>query len=278
MNRFQNEKSPKLLNLACGAKVSKVGNWVNVDYASPLDNVLKMNILDGLNFSDNSFDVVYTAQFIEHLTLKEAEKILHEIHRVLKPGGVLRIVTPDLEELSRSYLQYLDKLKNEFNADDEKKYEWIRIELFDQIVRDYSGGEMNKFVKKCDENMKKYLLERIGYTFSTFSQPTKNNKKYTSLTDLLNIIPRVGKKIVRTILENVVSKSSRIGRFRQSGEVHRYMHDVYSLTHLLESQGFSSITKIDPYTSAISDWDKYELDVINGQPDGPFALYVEAKV
>ena len=106
----------------------------------------------------------------------------------------------------------------------------------------------------------------------------ENNKKYTSLTDLLNIIPRVGKKIVRTILENVVSKSSRIGRFRQSGEVHRYMHDVYSLTHLLESQGFSSITKIDPYTSAISDWDKYELDVINGQPDGPFALYVEAKV
>lgn len=60
--------------------------------------------------------------------------------------------------------------------------------------------------------------------------------------------------------------------------MHRYMHDMNSLTHLLESQGFSSITKIDPFTSTIFDWVKYELDLINGQPDGPFSLYLEAKV
>ena len=137
---------------------------------------------------------------------------------------------------------------------------------------------MGEFIKKCDENMKKYLLERIGYTFSSFCQPVSNNRKYTSLTDLLSILPRMVKKMVKITSESVLSKSSKIGRFRQSGEVHRYMHDIYSLTRLLESQGYSSITKNNPYTSAISGWDKYGLDVINGQPDGPLALYVEAKV
>ena len=38
-------------------------------------------------------------------------------------------------------------------------------------------------------------------------------QKYTLLTALLIVISRMGKKIVRTILENVVSKSIRVFRF-----------------------------------------------------------------
>jgi len=97
MNEQRSNAQPYLLNLACGAKVSPVGNWANVDYSSPMENVIEMNILDGLTFPDGSFDVVYTAQFVEHLMPQEAAMVLREIRRVLKPGGVLRIVTPDME-------------------------------------------------------------------------------------------------------------------------------------------------------------------------------------
>ena len=97
----------RLLNLACGSKVSDTGNWIDVDFMSPIDSVIEMNILKGLNFEDNFFDVVYSAQFIEHLTLEQAVAVWNEINRVLKPGGVVRIVTPDFEELAKSYIHYL---------------------------------------------------------------------------------------------------------------------------------------------------------------------------
>lgn len=277
MNYEQSNPYPYLLNLACGAKVSTVGNWVNIDFSSPMENVIEMNILDGLTFTDGSFDAVYTAQFVEHLTLQEATVVLREIFRVLKPGGVLRIVTPDMEELARTYLQHLDNLKSNEDADEANKYDWIRIEIFDQIVRDHSGGELKKFVERCDETMKAYLSERIGYTFCSFSAPRQSGRNYISMSRLLRVLKKVPKKLVRVIADRIESRSKKIGRFRQSGEVHRYMHDVYSLTRLLKAGGFSSITRVDPYTSAIPDWGGYELDVIKGQPDGPLALYVEAK-
>ena len=276
MNQQQRKTQPYLLNLACGAKVSTVGNWANVDYSSPVEGVTEMNILKGISFPDGSFDAVYTAQFIEHLTPKETIVVLREIHRVLKSGGILRIVTPDMEELARTYLQQLDYLKMTDNAHEENKYDWIRIEIFDQIVRDHSGGEMKYFVENCDKNMKAYLSERIGYTFSSFSVHRQPRRSFSSLS-VLKVLKKFPKKLFRMITRRIESKSLQIGRFRQSGEVHRYMHDVYSVTRLLKEANFSPITRVNAYTSAISDWEQYELDVINGQPDAPLALYVEAR-
>ena len=138
MKNIIDDTNIKLLNLACGSKVSAQGNWTNIDFSSPIKGVMEMNILKRLNFPDNSFSVVYSAQFIEHLTLEQAENVLNEVNRVLKPGGVLRLVTPDLEELTNSYLNALKTLKNSKNSFDINKYNWIRIETFDQISNIYN--------------------------------------------------------------------------------------------------------------------------------------------
>jgi SAM-dependent methyltransferase len=44
-------------------------------------------------FADNSFDVVITFQVIEHI--QDDTSFLREIHRVLKPGGLVIITTPN---------------------------------------------------------------------------------------------------------------------------------------------------------------------------------------
>lgn len=51
----------------------------------------------GLPFADNSFDCIIAAEIIEHVS--EPEKFVHELHRVVKPGGVLIISTPYKEVL-----------------------------------------------------------------------------------------------------------------------------------------------------------------------------------
>ena len=54
-------------------------------------------------FDDDTFEAVYTSHLLEHLDPDVAQRCLHEIHRVLAPGGVLRIAVPDLDGVVSQY-------------------------------------------------------------------------------------------------------------------------------------------------------------------------------
>ena len=56
--------------------------------------------------ASGTVDVVYSSHMIEHLDRREASGFLAECLRVLKPGGVLRLVAPDLRW---SILEYMEK-------------------------------------------------------------------------------------------------------------------------------------------------------------------------
>ncbi|MGQ0845814.1 MAG: class I SAM-dependent methyltransferase [Sporichthyaceae bacterium] len=116
------------LNLGSGPVA--VGGWVNID-RSP--NVLldrmpaikralrKMNVIgDGhmqpwsrdivrgnitaLEYPDNSVAAVYSSHTLEHIYFAEAEQVIAEAHRVLRPGGVLRLALPDAQAMAREFL------------------------------------------------------------------------------------------------------------------------------------------------------------------------------
>jgi SAM-dependent methyltransferase len=61
---------------------------------------------ESLQFDDREFDFVLTTDFFEHITIEQKRKVLSEISRVLKPGGVLVIKTPNL-----TYLRLVVTLK-----------------------------------------------------------------------------------------------------------------------------------------------------------------------
>lgn len=107
---------PKL-NLGCGGQV--VDGWTNVDYAlgarlattpvlGPLARRLKLfrmewnpkihihDLTKPLPWRDGSMDACYTSHTLEHMSRDEGARLVHEAFRVLKPGGVLRVVVPDL--------------------------------------------------------------------------------------------------------------------------------------------------------------------------------------
>lgn len=54
--------------------------------------------------TSGSVAAVYSSHMIEHLDRAEARAFLAEVLRVLQPGGVLRIVAPDLFKLVNTYL------------------------------------------------------------------------------------------------------------------------------------------------------------------------------
>jgi SAM-dependent methyltransferase len=58
---------------------------------------------EGLPYSDNFFDVVYSKSVIEHFYYPE--RLFTEIHRVLKPGGLVLTLCPDWEFNYRIYFE-----------------------------------------------------------------------------------------------------------------------------------------------------------------------------
>ena len=91
-----------MLNVGCGQRFH--ADWVNVDLVPADSSVRACDISKGLPFDDGQFDAVYHSHVLEHLDPAAGRALLAECLRVLKPGGVVRIVVPDLEQIATCLL------------------------------------------------------------------------------------------------------------------------------------------------------------------------------
>jgi predicted SAM-dependent methyltransferase len=66
-------------------------------------DILIHDVRKPLPFADSSVDAVYASHLLEHLYRDEAERLLKECARVLRPGGAVRIVVPDLRAIVGEY-------------------------------------------------------------------------------------------------------------------------------------------------------------------------------
>lgn len=57
-----------------------------------------------LPLADHVADTLYSSHMLEHLDRDGAACFLREAQRVLRPGGILRLLVPDLQVLVKSYL------------------------------------------------------------------------------------------------------------------------------------------------------------------------------
>lgn len=58
-----------------------------------------------LPFPDSSFDLVYMSHVLEHVPWFLTVRILSDMRRLLRNGGVLEVWVPDLAKLVRGYLE-----------------------------------------------------------------------------------------------------------------------------------------------------------------------------
>jgi len=91
-----------LVNLGSGHY--PLAGWVNVDLDLDSRPDVCADFKGGLPFRDGCADFMHTEDFIDTLELEQAATFLYECYRILKPGGVIRVLTPDVEKLARMYL------------------------------------------------------------------------------------------------------------------------------------------------------------------------------
>jgi len=103
------DKQKILINLGSGHW--KLDGWVNIDLDSDSRPDVCANLSCSLPFRDGCVDFMHSEDFIDQLTLEQASRFLRECHRILKPGGVIRVLTPDVEQLAEMYLHRPEALK-----------------------------------------------------------------------------------------------------------------------------------------------------------------------
>lgn len=269
----------KLLNIGCGS-TSHPG-WTNVDIVPSGSEVLVHNIRKGLPFKDDTFDAVYHSHVLEHIPRAEAEKFVKEAVRVLKPGGIMRVVVPDLEAIVRLYIEKLeDVLEKAKSADD---YEWVMLELYDQVARTASGGEMAKYLNRPDIPNKNFVISRIGIEAEkrqpAFRKPlykrVLGNLPYALLFLTEKIRQKTAKAFVFLVAGEKAAKAFEEGLFRNSGENHLWMYDRYSLSKLMEKSGLERIERRSAIESLIPDFLSYNLDAIEGKVRKPDSFFME---
>jgi len=92
------DKTNLKLQLGCGANL--LPGWVNTDI-QPHPSADYLDFLRPLPFAANIFAAVFCEHTIEHIDKPGAVGMIAEVFRILRPGGLFRVVTPSLENFSR---------------------------------------------------------------------------------------------------------------------------------------------------------------------------------
>lgn len=273
-----------LLNLGCGSNFHK--DWLNIDFVSNSECVKSHNLLDGIPFGANSMDVVYHSHVLEHFSKPDGTQFIKECYRVLNTNGIIRIAVPDLETIAKEYLKHL-QLAIVGEKEAKNNYDWIILELFDQMVRNESGGEIKSYLHQPVIPNEAYVFNRIGLEGKNIRTSFLNQQqtKGKLIKEKVRYIKRIRKYFKRIFYKlknkNNFTESQRktlkTGQFREGGEIHQWMYDRYSLATLLNKVGFSDVKVCSPFKSTIENWDSYQLDVVNGEVRKPDSLFVEAR-
>jgi len=170
----------QILNLGCGRKTCNDPDVINIDWSILLrlkknriwrpiipivlkgerfdsfkslpDNIVVHDLSKGIPFEPSSVDVVYHSHLLEHLDRHIAKRFALEVKRVLKPGGIHRIVVPDLEQCCKAYISHLSECDE--NPNQANEHDSYIAEFLEQSVRkEASGTSQQKRLRRFFENI-----------------------------------------------------------------------------------------------------------------------------
>jgi SAM-dependent methyltransferase len=99
IRRYMASNDVRRLRLGAGRHLDD--GWLSSDLVPLAREVIYLDAAKPFPMPTASFDFIVCEHMIEHVTLAKARSVLAECRRILRGGGVLRIATPDLQQLLR---------------------------------------------------------------------------------------------------------------------------------------------------------------------------------
>lgn len=155
---------------------------------------------------DASFDYVFSEHLFEHLTYKQAQNMLKESYRILKPGGVMRLATPDLKFLIKVYQEPEKPLHKAY-----MEYSTKHFSMKDNVMPSTPVYLISRFHTSWghqiiyDKETLTGLLEQVG--FKDICTCAVGESKHIALTGIeghTNVLP-----IEYNILETMILEGTK---------------------------------------------------------------------
>lgn len=132
---------------------------------------------------EKSFDVVIFAEVIEHLHISPL-RVLLEIKRILKPGGLLLLTTPNVARLSSVLALLAGKNIVEMFPDDDTELDHITDRM--THIREYTMNELKTLMKRAG-----YKIIKTRYSLSNDRIPPRQSLNWKRKSIRLMLMPPV---------------------------------------------------------------------------------------
>lgn len=161
------------LQLGCGERI--LPGWLNADIYR---GDIYIDITKILPLADSSVSRIYSHHLIEHVGLSQLVSLFKEMFRILKPGGRIRLVTPDLKKLIYIY-QHPEQNEDIIRHYCQSTGFVHPVEAFNQEMR--QNGE-HRYI--YDFAFLKILLENCGFSgVSEFPYTESGDHDFAGLDD-----------------------------------------------------------------------------------------------
>lgn len=164
------------LNLGASPIWSKSG-WHTLDHKLAESTELAIaGDASNIKLPDESCDIVFCSHVFEHIPHTRLPLVLAEINRVLRPNGVLRILTPNLASVAKAYVEKDEEFFRLAKEEDES----LRTDLgfggmlmnflvspgqdtalFDRNLKEFIAGYAHLY--SYDYSMLAIMFEKLGY-------------------------------------------------------------------------------------------------------------------
>jgi predicted SAM-dependent methyltransferase len=155
-------------NLQIGSGRTTLPGWLSTDLRPKSDEVVPMDATQPFPFDDDVFEHVYLEHMIEHIGYLDGQVMLKECLRVLRPGGVLRVATPDLQVL-------IDLYEHRGGEDGDHYVRWVTRRYLEGISHRHPVFVLNNAMRNWghtflyDGEVLTLALEDAGFTDVTRS-------------------------------------------------------------------------------------------------------------
>jgi predicted SAM-dependent methyltransferase len=148
--------------LQIGSGINHYEGWLNTDYDAGIPGVLQMDATKVFPFEDKVFDFIFCQHMIEHISYQDGQFMLKECLRVLKPGGKVRISTPNLAMVCGLYTTPPTELQMSYM--DWSKSTWVpnapkATPAF--VINNFFRNWGHQFI--YDKETLREAIERVGF-------------------------------------------------------------------------------------------------------------------
>lgn len=152
-------KTPLYLNIGCGPKITPALYNIDYSWVPGIDRCLDLETVS-LEFPGGSVAGAVSEHCFEHLSFATVVRLFEELHALLKPGCVFRLIVPDAELHARLYLSSLESGQNEVPFHDSLARSGIRTPVMS--INDCMREHGHRFI--YDFNTLSTIAARSGFS------------------------------------------------------------------------------------------------------------------